>query len=412
MIQESGLKNPAPFISTSKTETKTTRIMLYVNGELLNTGDFSDQNKHEAIVADYHKTIKYVKEYYGDNILVQTKIRPRSDAKTGSPRFPGPRGLLLISNMKRQVDGGVAQEELRYSPVILSKDDKGNLKHEDPNMLIHRGEKSISVVREPDLVYYVMKCGKVGVTPAEGRKFSIYDAKAINKEGASKRRAEGRVIHLIYDAIPEHEVRILAKSWGLGGVDSMGIETVRETLFDKVEEGEKTKARQPGSKARGFKEFAESSTVKEVDRLTALCKDAEEKKSLVFNKEDRTWVIDYKDKGKPYTLKELSGGEFGDPLGALVSHLMTDPSALNKVENVTGKKLAPLEPAEEVAVPRMDPPRYTPQQIFEEKRVPTLKKMLKEMKPDIKLPTTLKGEDVRRMLLEAIATESVQEAQG
>ena len=386
--------------------------MLYVNGELVNTGDLSDTNKHKDIVADYHKVIKDTRDYYGDNILVQTKIRPRSDAKTGAARFPGPRGLLLVSNMKRDIGGGnISQEELRYSPVILSKDDKGNLKHEDPNMLIHKGEKSISVKREPDLVYYVRRCGKVGTTPAEGRKFSIYDAKAINKDGAAKRRAEGRVIHLIYDAIPEQEVRILAKSWGISGVDSMGIETVRETLFNKVEEGEMTKKRQPGSKARGFIEFAESSTVKEVDRLTALCKDAEEKKSLVFNSDDRTWVIDYKDKGKPYILKELSGGEFGDPLGALVGHLMSDAAALNKVENVTGTKLTPPAPAREVEIPRMDAPRYTPQQIFEEKRVPTLKKMLREIKPDVVLPTTLKGDDVRAMLLQAIGVEGIQETQ-
>jgi hypothetical protein len=397
--------------------------MLYVNQKLISTSNVNPDYEFAHIVKDYHKSIKEIKDYYGDFIVLETKIRPRSDTKTGLPRFPGARGLLLISNVNMtNSEGDSSTLELRYSPVIL-KVEEGNLVHENPNLLIHKGSYSIDIKRFPDLAYYIWRCGKVGHTPAEGKKFHLYDIKATNQQTASKRRAEGAVLNLIYSSLPEGDLRILAKSWGVDGVDGMDSESVREMLFQKLQDGEDNKRTNP--KSRGFKEFISSSQVKEIDKLTAMCKDAETSGKLKYRTEDRTWVIDYKDGGNPYTLKELAGEEFGDPLGSLVSYLATNAEALRKVRNVMGLSVPPRQEApvvekapppkeeSEPVIPRMDAPLYTVEQVLQESNTPRLKKMLKEVDPDIGvLPRTLKGEDVKKMLLQRLGQASLQETQG
>lgn len=386
--------------------------MLYVNGKLISTGNVNPEYEFAEQVKDYHKSLKEIKDYHGDVLIVETKVRPRID-KSGALRNPGARGLLLISNINRtNSDNSVSSEELRYSPVVL-KEDNGNLIHESPNLLIQRASYTIDVKRLPDLAYYVWRSGKVGRTPAEGKKFHLYDIKATNKQTASKRRAEGAVLNLIYSSLPEDKLRILAKSWGIDGVDGTDIETVRELLFDKVQIGEGQKKRNP--KARGFKEFAASSEVKAVDKLTAMCKDAETAGKLKYSTEDRIWTIDYKDGGQPYTLKELAGDEFGDPLGALVNFLSINEGALRKVHNVMGLTSVPKidspKGKEEVVIPRMDAPLYTPEQILQEGSIMKLKKMLREVDPDCgPLPRTMTSEEARRKLLEKVT--NLQETEG
>jgi len=386
--------------------------MLYINGNLISTSNRLATYEYSAIVEDYHKTIKEKLDYYGEYIVIETKVRPRTDDKTGYMRFPGSRGLLLVSNVNMpNGDGTYSTTELRYSPTILQLDDKGNLKHEDPNKVILRGSLSIDIKRNPDLVYYAMKSGYVGLTPAEGKKFHVYDIKVTDDNNARKRRAEGRVISIIYDVLSEDNLRIMAKSWGISGVDTMNTESVREALYDKVQAGETQKKRSPGSGARGLAEFAASSEVKEVDKLTALCKDAEDTGKMSYNIEDRRWIIDYKDGGQPYILKELSGNEFGNPLASLVNYLSIDANALRKVKNVMGAPVITPEVDEPVVVPRMDAPLYTVEQVMAVGNVPRLKKMLKEVAPDIALKPTARGDEVRQLLLQRLGAASLQETQ-
>ena len=410
---------PRSLFFKAKQQKPNNQIMIYVNQKLVSTGNTNPDYEFAEVVKDYHESIKEIRKYYGDLLVVETKIRPRVD-KSGSYRPPGARGLLLISNINRtNSNGSVSPEELRYSPVVL-KEDGGNLIHESPNLLIQKGSYSVDIKRLPDLVYYIWRSGKVGRTPAEGKKFYIYDIKATNKQTASKRRAEGAVLNLIYSSLPEDKLRILAKSWGIDGVDTMDAESVREMLFEKIQDGESQKKRNP--KARGLKEFAASSEVKAVDKLTAMCKDAETAGKLKYSTIDRLWVIDYKDGGQPYTLKELAGDEFGDPLGALVNFLSINKGALRKVENVMGLTAVPTIEApteetyvkeEEPVIPRMDAPLYTPEQVFGEGSIMKLKKMLKEVDPDVgSLPRTLKSDEVRKMLLQKLGQASLQETQG
>jgi len=271
--------------------------MLYINDELVSTRDKSESNVHHEIVKDYHKTLKEIKDKYGKQLVIETKIRPTPDAKTGMLRMPGPRGLLLVSNMTRRLDDDtVITEELRYSPHILKKDEKtGEYKNYSPNLIITKSSHSINVNKDPDLAYYALKCGYVGLTSAEGKKFHIYDPEEENRTKDSKRRMEGQVLSLIYTALPETKLRTLAKSFGVHDVNIKSVETVREDLYMKLQDNEDMKKLKPDSAFRGFKEFVESAEVKYHDQISALCSDAIEAGKLVFDENDRRWVIDYKD---------------------------------------------------------------------------------------------------------------------
>jgi len=373
--------------------------MIYVNGELIGTRNLKDSYEHSEIVADYFKVIKEAKEYYGKYLIVQTNHRPRRD-ESGSMRWPGPRGLLLKSTNNREIrPGEFVTEELRYSPVILHENPlyPGQLWQEDPNLLIHKGTLSVDMERNPDLAYYVLRCGYVGRSPAEGKKFHLHDDKFINDDNAKRRRIQGKVLNLIYTEIPEDKLRLLAKSWGIPEVNIKNIETVREDLFARVENGEQQKKSSPGSTARGFEDFIASAEVRLYDQITALCRDAEDAGKLVFNEKDRVWQLDYQDGGSPVILKELSGGEFGDPLGSLVNFLLGESEEVRKIEKIMGIAKKP-----EIPKAPGPAPKITLDEVMSEQRVQSLKKMIRDNFPHIDTPNTMKKQEARDILLREV----------
>jgi len=375
--------------------------MLYINDELVSMSNKNANYVYADIVKNYHKTIKEAQDYYGDFLNIETSIRPRQDEKTRALRYPGPRGLLLSGTIRRDLGNGErVTDQIRYSPVILKRDDKtGALVHNDPNLLIHKGVYSFKIQDNPDLAFYVLKCGKVGLTPAEGKKFHIYDSKEINKATHQSRKLQGQVLNLIYSSLPENKLRTLAKSFGVNDVNTSDIESVRNELFAKLGEAEELKKVKPDSNARGFLEFVESAEVKLHDQITALCVDARENESLIYNNDERRWEIDYKDGGNPYILKELSGNEYGDPMGSLVSYLISEPNVLRKLEGVMG-----LAAKEEVPVEK-DMLNITPEMILKEHKVPVLKKWLKEVDPDAVIKKDSKLQYLKEQLLAKIPIE-------
>ena len=370
--------------------------MLYINGELLETRNKKTDYAYKEIVADYFHTLKEAKERYGQYLVLLTRVRPRKDEE-GGMRFPGPRGLLLQSVVSRKLeDGSSVTEELRYSPVILKVID-GELRQENPGLLIHKGTFSIDIDRQADLAYYVLKCGKVGLEEDSGKKFNIHDPKAINKTQANSRRIEGIILNLIYTEIPEANLRVLAKSWGIPDVNIKDLDTVREELFEKVEAGEQTKKKIPASKARGYNDFIDSAQVRQRDKVAALVRDAEERKSLIYDDMERRWLLDYQDGGEPFILKELSGQEYSNPIESLVSFLAAEPNHLRKLENVMGIGAPPSKPE-----PPPLPPKLTVQMVHDTKRVPSLKKLIRDNFPDVETPNTMTGDEARGILLSRI----------
>jgi hypothetical protein len=362
--------------------------MFYINGELVELTNDKADYKFADVVRDYKETIADALDKYGSHLVINTRIEPYPDKKTGHPRFPGTRGILLKTNLRRNN----SVEEWAYSRTLLKKIDDV-LQLETPNLLVQKGIHSINIKENPDLVYYLLNCGYVGRTRDEGRKFHIFDLTYTNKKQASQRRQEGEVVHLIYTAIPEDRLLVLAKSFGVSNTGIKDIETVREELYQLVLQGEKAKS-SGLSGHRGFDEFKESSEVKFYDQVAALCKDAEDSQRLVYETGERRWVLDYKDGGSPYVLKQLSGDEYGDIIGSLVNFLLTAPDHLKKVEAIMGVNPTKGRPINEKAEVNL-----TIDDIQNMKSVQTLKKWIKERFPEIKTPNTMTGAEAREVLL-------------
>jgi len=122
---------------------------------------------------------------------------------------------------------------------------------------------------------------------------------------------------------------------------------------------------------------------------------------LVFDENDRRWVIDYKDGATPFILKELAGEEYGDPLGSLVNFLITEPNSLRKIENVMGIGKVDEPPL----------PQVTMEMIVKEHKVPVLKKYLRQLKPGIEIKKTAKLQELKDSLYALVSQESLQETQ-
>jgi len=374
--------------------------MLYVNGKLLNTKSKDENYEHIKLVKEYHQTIKDARDYYGDGFVIETKRQLRIDPVTKFPRYPSTRGLLL---RQTSVDDEGNREELLYSKELLSKKDGSDeLKVLEPTLLISKGSMIVDLKKDPDLAFYVLKCGYVGRTEGQNRKFHIKDDKAKSKANVAKRQDEVKVGYLIYTALPETNIRTLAKSWGISSVDSKDVDVIREELYAKVETSNKAKATGSTS-ARGYKEFIESAQVKFDDQIAALCSDADEKGFLVYDTSSRIWNIDYKDGGQPYLLKEMDGEEAGDPMNSLVAYLTDNQDARRKLEGVMNR---PLERPADYVVPESSD-AITIDKVQEERSVLVLKKWIKELTGEA-MPKKTTAPEAKEKLLGILAAASVQ----
>jgi hypothetical protein len=378
--------------------------MLYINAELVNTKNTSKDYVHADIVKDFHKTVKDAIEQYGEYLVVQTKRRPYLDPQTKYPILPATRGLLLRTT---KVDEGGNTQEMIWSEHFLEKNQiTGQLSVKEPDMLITRGEKVINIKRSPDLVYYILKCGRVGRTEAEGKKFHIKDDTAKSKASVAKRQAEVKVAYLIFTALQEPNIRTLSKSWGLSDVDVKDIDVLREELYGKVTMEEEAKKGGPAGH-RGFKEFVEASQINFVDKVRALCNDAETAGYLVYDNDERKWVINYNDGGVPYVIKEMSGEEAGAPMDSLVKYLLDEQDKRRLIEKVMARSLDRPEdynpsPTAEGA------PELTIEMVQEEANITILKKWLRQ-RTDEKLPRNLTAAQTREKLLQIIVAEATPE---
>jgi len=385
--------------------------MLYLNNELVNTRLNNDgkpvSEDFASVAKEYKKVLLHIKDYYGDTLVVETKNRPHPDPITNYPVFPGTRGILLQTALS--TDNGM--EEWVYSDTILKKEE-GVIKLLKPNLLVQKGSFSVDVKRNPDLAFYLYKCNKVGKNMYEGKKFHFNDHEAVGKHNADKNRLIGKVMNMIYSSIPEDNLRTLAKSWGVAGVNIKDTDSVREDLFKMITDGQDAKEAQPGSTHKGYSEFIESSAVKLYDQIAALCSDAEEKGKLIFEEDGRRWSLEYGDGTSPQILKELSGDEFGRPLNALVDYLISEREELRKVENIMGAaSMAPISSQETGPVEVSD--NLSIQLIEETVKMAEVKKLVKEHCPEHKHSNTDKAEDLKAMLFRKLAElNAIQEPTG
>jgi hypothetical protein len=111
------------------------------------------------------------------------------------------------------------------------------------------------------------------------------------------------------------------------------------------------------------------------------------------------WFLNYKDGEMPFKLKELGAGEFNDPMGALVQYLIFSQEALHKVENLMNRP-----PIEVANGPLPNPDKaITMEDVQKENNVPKLKKMAKELNPQVEFPQGAKKDEVKEVLFQLLA---------
>ena len=131
--------------------------MLYIDGELLNTRNRNPEYTHSKLVKQYYETVSELREKFGDVLRIQTRQKMRIDSKTGFPRHPAAKGLLLQASVS--TDDGIS--EWIYSPTTL-KVVEGVPKMTEPNILVDKGEMFIDMKKNPDLAFYCVASRKVG----------------------------------------------------------------------------------------------------------------------------------------------------------------------------------------------------------------------------------------------------------
>jgi len=372
--------------------------MLYINGELLNTRNRQETYGRSDLVKTYHETIASLRGQFGDVLRVQTSQKMRVDAKTGFPRYPGTRGLIL----QKAVATDSGMDEFVYSPTLLKVDD-GVVKLKEPSLLVLRGETYIDIAKNPDLAFYCIHTGVVAKNGNLPGKFHIVDIEGMQRDEAEKIRIEGRFANLIFSAIPEGNLRTLAKSWGISDVDSKPLDSVRVELHTKVLADEKSKLSGGRGDFRGIREFIESSEVRFYDQVAALVSDAEDKKVLLYNEVDRRWEIDYKDNTTPYILKEMAGSEFGNPTESLIKFLVAEADKLNKLENAIGKSIEkkkdnqpPITGASMEEFPAVEA-------IMSETNYARLKSLAKKFVPEFEIKKGVGNDEIKEALLAKMA---------
>ena len=383
--------------------------MLYVNGELLNTRNRAEGYKYNEFVTEYYELALKLRKQFGDVLHIQTRQKMRVDSKTRYPRYPAAKGLLKQASVA--TDSGVY--EWIYSPHTLKVDD-GVVVLDEPNIIIDKGEFFINIVENPDLAFFCFYTKKVALNEHLPGKFHIVDLEGKNQDEADKLRLEGKLANLIFSSIPEENLKTLAKSWGIPGVETKPLETVRVELHAKVLFNDESNKKGGAGKFRGVQDFIDSSEVGFYDQVAALVRDAEEKGRLLFEPADRRWVIDYEDGHTPYILKELSGSEVQTPVEALISFLISENEKLRKLEESIGKVAKRKESPKS---PEITQPIATATLTMEEVQVETnyarLKSMAKKYIPEFIIEKGVGNDEIKQALMAKIASEEViQEPQG
>jgi hypothetical protein len=372
--------------------------MIYVNDELLITRNKRPDYQYAALVQKYHETIKDLREKFGDQLRVQTRQKMRVDSQTGFPRYPGTRGMLMEASVA--TDSGI--DNFKYSSTLLKKDDHGNLVLAQPNLLVQRGETYIDIKQNPDLAFYCIHTGVVAPNKEVPGKFHVVDIEADDKFEAAKMRREAKMTNLIFSGIPEANLRMLAKSFGVSNVDSLPLDSVRIELHRTVLRNEKSKVASGPGVHRGIDEFIDSTEVRLFDQVSALVHDAVDKTVLLYNDVDRRWEIDYKDGTSAYILKELSGTEAGNPTEAISTYLVSNQDALRKLEVAMGssgitppESLDDIDEEKEIAasLPSVD-------EIQNETKMAQLRVWVKEILPDRPYDKKDKAADLKEALLQ------------
>jgi hypothetical protein len=308
--------------------------MLYVNGEILDVNNKKEDYSLKEEVKEFHTRVNHLSETFGKVIRIVSKRESRVDPVTKRLITVPTLGL----SMQNVVIENGQRKEWVFSDTPLAKIN-GKLKIERPVYIIkNNGELYLDLKSEVELAYFILfKSDQCSIDENDNKEFRVYNKKKLNQNTANDRRKLAKLGDVVYDKLSESEVRLLAKRYGLGGVDNLTGDEIRNALYEKILNNEGMKVKGDAS-VTGIDEFIKDSNIDLKIQLGALIQDAIDQGTLVFNERERRWDLDYKDDRTPYSLMEVNLNELKRPQESLLSYLLSDETALERLKGVLGDR--------------------------------------------------------------------------
>lgn len=313
--------------------------MLYINSELLDTSNRTPEYKFKDQVKEYHDTLNYLKETYSDHIKLYSKRRPERDPKTGVLRTIATGSIPLEVNFQN----GSQTEEWIYTDKLLPMEHgKAVTKKKGENLFertlkIRNGEINISLLKQPELAFYAYKkSGKVGEGSESGAKFYINNIKKMARTEAEANARDAKLLNSIYNVLDEKKVRILAKSYGVMGVDNLTLPEVKNQLLQRVKDNEAIVRKGQDERARGIDAFFRDTDINKKTQIGSLIQDAIDKGVVVYDIAYRRWEINYNDGRGNFPLIELDVKDSHVPKEVLLDFLTDNDDSLHRVQKAMG----------------------------------------------------------------------------
>lgn len=270
--------------------------MIFINGKLVDFSNRKDDYEFKAVVDDYHQKIKELDEAHNGVIRFVTREPVRIDPRTKMQRRP--KGYSWLTKAK-VVAPGHGQQIWVYT-TMTPRMHNGISEPEPQSFQVSRGEVSFRIDEEPEFIYFLTKhrAVKRGV-------LKIYDPDKIEREKAVARRMETKFKDLIYsDNSPltedEEKLKMIARKWGIDGVDEKQPDGIRNALYDKVLNEEEK--RRKGRGEHGIEEFISDFEFGDTVQIGSAIQRALDKGALNFNKETNEWLLSVQKDQMPLSL--------------------------------------------------------------------------------------------------------------
>jgi hypothetical protein len=258
--------------------------MIYVNGKMVDFKNRKSDYEFADIVSDYHSTINDLQNKHKGSVRFVTRRPLRVDPITKSVRPT--KAYSWPNKLKRITPNGV--EEWVYSRSVATVKD-GVVNSNDPYFQVTRGEVTFRTDEDPDFIYFLLHHRAI-----KSGRLRIDDPEADQRQRADAMRLESRFKDMIYsENSPLYDdldkLKVIARKWGVGGVDDKSEPALRNALFDAVQNGENKKKK--GQSAHGIDEFLNDFNMGEGVKVGAAIQQAIDKEILSFNRQTNEWML-------------------------------------------------------------------------------------------------------------------------
>ena len=292
--------------------------MIYLNNKLINFDN--PLPEHANIAKEYQETITDLRNRFKTHITLKSRKKPRKDPITKLIE-PVPNATIPLHIT---IVGENGREEWLYCDTIPEIKD-GVVMPETKQKIVSHGELMISINEDPDFAYFLLR--KHGMIQRGSYKLEDHEAEETVKAG--QRRKETLLTSVIYGEnshlnIDINFLRLVSKRWGIGNADSMGKDTLQNTLYDKVVASNASKVGQKeGRSIDDFINDVKSSNTDGSLQIAGKIRDAIDQNILIFDPINKRWQINYQD-GSYKDVLSVSIADLHQKEEVLILYLQSD----------------------------------------------------------------------------------------